>query len=425
MNTTTWKEDVKFKSYPTLEKNADTDVLVIGGGIAGILAAYTLRKEGKKVILVEKKELTHDATSKTTAFLTQSIDTNFTDLIRIFGEEKTGHILDSHMQGIDYIESIIKDESIECDFKRCSNFIYINEEKEFDALTEEYMAGNSLGLNVTLSAAILSGFKNFGFIELKNQAKFHPLQFLKSLTSILEAHGVEIYEHTEITEINESDLSAATDRGKTIHASWIIAATYEPFKQPLGLFFKKGMYTTYVLEATIPHGSVQEGIYEDMNNPYHYFRVDTIQGEKEDTVIIGGEDHRSDLPMSEEKSFASLEEYAKSIFTGFPFTITKKWAGPILEPSDGLALIGPHKNDHILHAIGFSGNGMTYSAISALIMRELITGLKATNEYTMPELYKASRLPNPKSLAFKARDYGEELIHGAIKNTFNYRKEKK
>jgi glycine/D-amino acid oxidase-like deaminating enzyme len=122
------------------------------------------------------------------------------------------------------------------------------------------------------------------------------------------------------------------------------------------------MYKSYVYEVRIPRGLIKEGTYEDCNNPYHYFRVD--RQAKYDRMIIGGEDNRKEIAVDDRKNFKALEEYLTELLKGKRYTIVRKWTGPILEPSDGLALIGKFRSVQLI-ATAFSGNGMTYSGIAA------------------------------------------------------------
>jgi glycine/D-amino acid oxidase-like deaminating enzyme len=413
---TLWVTTAQLPTYPQLTKDTQADVAIIGGGLTGILTAYLLAKEDKKVVILEKNTIAEGATHLTTAFLTNVLDTDMHTLIETWGLETAKNIVGAHAEAIDLIEEIRRTEDIDCDFSRCSDFIYAYNEDEFGTLLKEYEALNQLGIKASISGDPLPGFKNYGYIEVYHQAKFHPIKFLRGLLNVLRSHNVQIFEKTEARDVKESTLTIITDSRKKIEADWIIATTYEPFKQPLGLFFKKGMYTTYVLEAHIPQDVMREGIYEDTYNPYHYFRVD--RAPTFDTLIIGGEDHRSDIPLDPEKNFDALEEYLRNLLEDREYSIANRWDGPILEPSDGLAFIGPHKNPNILYAFGFSGNGMTYAGISARIFQDLISG----KEHPLFNIFRTSRVLGPKALISKAIDYGGEFIHGAAKNVFRSKK---
>jgi glycine/D-amino acid oxidase-like deaminating enzyme len=410
-----WSQSSTLPAYPAMEKNIVADVVIIGGGITGLLSAYLIAQAGRRVVILEKDKIGGGATHLTTGFLTQIIDTDLTDLVTIHGEKGTRAILKSHAEAIDLIEEIAATERIDCDFKRCSNYIYASSAKEFEGLTAEYEEMKRLGLPVTLVNAPLPHLRTLGYVELAEQAKFHPMKFMAGLLPVLDRLGVVIFEQTEalsLTEENPRHLSVQTVSGLEVSVMWAISATYQPFGQPLGLFFKKGMYESYVIEAEIPAGVIPQGIYEDMQNPYHYFRIEAEKGH--DAIIIGGEDHRQDVPVDAEKNFAALRKYLDHILIGVSPIVRRRWSGPILEPADGLPLIGPYKDPHLLFATGFSGNGMTYAGTAALIFRDMILG----KQHYAYSLYRADRSFKAKSLYRKAIDYGEELIRGAGRNVW-------
>ncbi len=411
----TWDIGVEMPKFPKLSENTEAEVVIIGGGITGITTAYLLSKAGKKVVLAEKEQLAMGATGMTTAFLTQYIDTAIPDLLKLFGEEKTKKIFQSHKDAIQLIEDIVTEEHIECDFKRCSNYVYATSERDIESLREEESAAQQVGLDMTFHQDEKLGFKNDGYLELSNQAKFHPRKYVAALVHILQKNGVQMYEDTEVTDVSEGDRLTVQAGDHTITAQSVVVATYAPFNHEL--FFKKGLYISYVMEISLPSGQIPEAIYEDMYDPYHYFRVD--RGEEKDRIIFGGEDHRKEIQMDPSKNFQSLEDHLKELLPNTSYEIVRKWTGPILEPVDGLAYIGPHENKNIYYATGFSGNGMTYSTIAAKVISDLIQGKK--NEWL--DVYDANRMPGIKELIYKGRDYTQEFIGGAVKNILKYRKD--
>lgn len=427
---TTWLEIVgtEQKTYPSFEGKKDAsakvDIVIIGGGMAGILSAYTLAKTGKKVVVLEKNKIGQGVTAYTTAFITQSLNTDAGELIDIFGQQDAREIAQSHMDAKEIFANIISQEKIDCDFMPCSNYIYASSEKDFEDLKKEYENAKSLGIPVSLVKQGAEeyedfGFTNFGYLEIQNQAKFHPLKFLFALAQKAIEAGVEIYENTEVLEF--STLPTKHELVKTkqgdIEATYVIVATYNPFDNPKSLYFKKGTYVSYVLELNVHGLRLKEGLFEDTGNPYHYIRIDAeSHTEGVQRVIIGGEDHRKDLHVSEEKSFNALLEYSDSLIPAEHRTVTKKWNGPILEPIDGLASIGRIDERNVLYTLGFSGNGMTYSAIAAQVFSDLITG--SSEHAAWVRIYNADRKASFKSLMLKGKDYADELMRGALKNTF-------
>ena len=408
----TWRRDVKKPRFPQLKSSVETDIVIIGAGITGITCAYLLSKAGKKVVLLDKKSLCAGATGDTTAFLTQSVDTDLTKLIKMYGKSKTSLISESHQNAIDLIEQVIKENEIECGFKRCSNYIYSPDEESVEYLKEEEETAKSLGINIKFRKDKSLKFKNEGYLEVPDQAKFHPLKYLFSLAKISQKNGARIFEKTEVTEIKGTGpFTIITEKG-SVKAKYIIVATYNPFNGKIS--FKKAFYNSYVFELQIPKNTLKEGLYEDTLNPYHYFRVD--RKKDFDNVMIGGEDHRSDIPVAESKSFWALESYIRKTFPNIRYKIISKWKGSILESVDGLAFIGTYKEKNIFYATGFSGNGITYSMIASQIIANSILG-KKHKMLRFSSLYSAERSPTLKQLFLKAPDYIQEFFSGALKNT--------
>ncbi len=411
--TTSWSES--GKRYSKLSRNLDTDVLVIGGGMAGVLTAYTLARSGKRVVLLEAKRLGSGATELTTAFLTAYIDTEFVELEKLFGRTRNATVWQTHTEGINYIEHVAKEEKIDCDFTRLSGYIVAKTESEYARLEKEQRALRRAGAPAALSRFAHPDFANRGFIELPHQAKFHPLKFLQGVAAAATHLGALLYEQSEVDKLYKWDDGYVATVGKRrVWTKDVIVSTYLPFNIQPKLKFKKGKYISYVLELQVARGAIAEGLYEDCENPYHYVRVDA--GKRFDRVIVGGEDHRSEIKLSPQKNFRALEQHFKQLCPDLRYKIVRKWRGPIIESVDGLAFIGKTK-PHQYVATGFSGNGMTYSAISALLFTDLLTDKNRARSRAWAKLYNPTRIPSAKQLAYKTRDYLDELVGGALKNS--------
>ncbi|MBX4199094.1 FAD-binding oxidoreductase [Candidatus Parcubacteria bacterium] len=399
--------------FEPLREDAQADVCIVGGGIAGIWTAYLLSKAGKSVILLEADKLGRAATLYTTAFITQVIDTDLSDLVKMFGDEKAKLSWLAGREAIDQIEAVIQEEKVDCDFMRVPIHTYAKDDKELETLRDEESEVRRLGFNAGLLESPLKGFTNAGAMKMPGQAKYHPMKFLRGLIKAAEKNGVKFHEKAEAAELTPSagGVHILTKSGRSVEAKDVVVATYEPFNNPKPTHFKKGMYVTYVYALEIPKDSLEVGLYEDNRNPYHYFRVD--DEEDKQTMIVGGEDHRAELGFEEGKSFRALKEFIDDTFTGLKYKVSHKWQGGILEPSDGLPLIGEYA-EHQYVAAAFSGNGMTYSAISGKILTDLI--MDRGSKYK--ELYDPKRSLAGKPLLYKFRDYAEEFVGGAVKNLF-------
>lgn len=412
-NTSTWLDTLKNpKQYPSLQENISVDVAIIGGGLTGISTAYELSKEKKSIAVIEKGNVDSSTTAYTTAFLSQVIDTDLQELVNMYGRKEATLVWQSHIDAINRVASIVKKEKINCEFMYCNDYSVGFSKDDVKYLQEEEKTAKKLGFDVKFETSDILGFTNTGFLTIPKQAKFHPLYYLQGLKEACIKNGVQIYENTEALKINsDKTLTIETPNG-IVTAKHIVIATYDPFNHPIILFGRRGMYTSYVLEAEIEKNILHEGLYEDQENPYHYWRVD--KGEKHDTIIVGGEDHRHELPMNKEKNYKILEKFLQKLLGENKYTTVRKWDGGILEPSDGLASIGKFvSNKNIYVAMAFSGNGMTYSSIAADLLTDLICGRK--NRYE--KIYYPNRIPPFKALMQKGTDYMGEAIGGALKNS--------
>lgn len=386
-----WLEGIERVKYPRDVLPDEIETLIVGGGITGITCAYLLAKDGRQVVLLEKRKLGEWITYCTTGFLTQVIDTDPVRLIKLFGEEKARLIFASHLEAINNIENIIKSEMIECEFKRCSDYVYANSKKEEKKLIKMAETFKKLNVKCEYKKDNNLNFSKFGYIEMPNQAKFHVMKYLTALAKIANEHGAIIAEDTEVLSLNDKKdfVEVVVKDVGIIKAQKVLSATHNPFGKPSHLMHKINTYRTYVLEYNIPVNSIVEATYEDSLKPYHYFRIDPKNGF--DRMIIGGADHLNVIQMNRELNFETMRNYVKEIFRKtFEYSGLEEmrhWSGVILEPVDGIAFLGELKDSNIFQAFAFSGNGMTYSYIASKIFFDKLTSQK--NIYT--EIYDIKR----------------------------------
>jgi glycine/D-amino acid oxidase-like deaminating enzyme len=412
----TWQKGIDLPAYPALKGDLQTEVVIIGGGIVGSVTAYRLARAGKKVVVLEKGTLLESSsTAYTTGMLGGDVDTDLGDLIYMFGEKKAKLVWKSGQDAIDSIEENIKREKIDCEFIRVPEYWYATSAEGYDAFKEEAAQAKEFGFKVKKVSDETLPFKHAGAFAYENQGKYHPLKYLGVLRAKAVELGAVFHEHTEALDIEgDTTITVKTSHG-IVTADAMIMATYQPFQNPLSLFAMKGFYETYTYELAIPKGSLPEACYLDDANPYHFFRVDA--GDKEDRMLIGGEDHRKELPIDPEKNYAALREYLAVHFPDLKYRIVNKWGGSILESVDGLPFIGRYDKQHPNRyvATAFSGNGMTHGHTAAEIFTSYITGTK--NEYA--ELYNPLRKKiTIQELRIKTRDYVGEFFGGYLKNIF-------
>ncbi len=359
-------------------------MVIVGGGIAGLTTAYELVKAGKKIALLEAHQLGGGATAMTTAFVTYVIDTPLPELSSRFGQSKAALVWESGRTAIDELERIIKTESIDCDFMRCPANIYAADEKGFEQLKNTEALAKKLGFDAALNTAPL-GFSTPGYLRVENQGKFSPLKYLQGLAARITDLGGAIFENTKVISYTRgTDCVVKTVDGE-IHAKQIVLATHCPIGDPQMISLRIQANQSYALEAKIPSNSLPEGLYWDTLKPYHYFRIDRFPAF--DRMILGGEDHATGHSADTTAHTARLESYLHDLLPAEKPEIIRTWSGEVLETIDGLPYIGQMGKNRFV-CTGFSGNGMTYGVLSAMIIRDQILG--QTNPFTM--LYRTNRL---------------------------------
>jgi glycine/D-amino acid oxidase-like deaminating enzyme/nitrite reductase/ring-hydroxylating ferredoxin subunit len=397
-HSTLWIDSVEPLAYSKAEMNMETDVVIVGGGLAGISTAYCLVKSGKKVVVVEDGFVGSGETGRTTAHLVSALDDRYYELERMFGKEKTKRIADSHKAAIDFIEETVKTEHIRCNFERLDGFLFLHPSDDVESLEKEYKAAKEAGIDVEQLEQVpgLKHYKGPG-LRFARQAKFHPLRYLHGLCEYIQANGGKICTNTHAATIDHTGV--VTDSGIKISAKHVVVCTNTPVNNKVTIHMKQYPYRTYVIGAKVPKDSIADCLWWDTGDfdvnedipPYHYVRTQKYD-DTHDILIVGGEDHATGLAdiekIPEESRYILLEKWAKEHFT--IGEVIYKWSGQVMEPADGLAFIGrnPHDKDNVYIITGDSGNGMTHATIGAMLISDLINGRK--NPYE--DIYDPTRL---------------------------------
>jgi glycine/D-amino acid oxidase-like deaminating enzyme/nitrite reductase/ring-hydroxylating ferredoxin subunit len=418
-----WIESVEPLAFRKLEENLEVDVVIVGGGISGVSIAYNLVKSGKKVALVEDGFIGSGETGRTSAHLVSALDDRFYEIERMYGEEKTKLIAQSHKEAIDFVEDTIEKEGIDCDFARIDGFLFLHPSDDIENLQKEFKAAEKAGLEVEQMDTIPGMKNNYGpCIRFGNQAQFHPLKYIKGLCGVIEKEGGKIYTGTHAKEIAADGIT--TDKGFKVSAKHVVVATNTPVHNMYVPHFKQYPYRTYVVGAKIKKDSLPKYLWWDtgdfsMNKdipPYHYVRTQELDKEH-DLLIVGGEDHPTGLAdiedRPEEERYKAVEDWASNYFGASDFVY--RWSGQIMETMDCIAYIGknPFDKDNMYIVTGDSGNGLTHGTIAGTLITDLINGRE--NKYA--KVYDPSRF----KLFTAGNIFFKELV-GGFKNYLKIRK---
>lgn len=379
-------DDPALKADP-LTQDANCDVCVIGGGIAGLTAAYLLSTEGKRVVLLEAQpELASGETLHTTAHLAWVLDDRFARLASIRGDNVARAAADSHRSAIALIEQIAEREQIECDFQRLRGYLFPGSEGP-EIVLDEADALRRLGISFSMiddpPAPEVSGPS----LRFSGQARFHPRKYLAGLARAVRTHGGTIYTGTRVVRIEGgSPCTIHTESGNRVTASAVVVATNAPFDAGVLLHTKLAAYTTYAVALEIAREAIPDALYWDTDDPYHYIRIQPGPHDI-DFLIVGGEDHKTGQATDQDERWARLVNWARGKFPAIG-AVRNYWSGQVFETPDGLGLIGAAPwGRNVFVITGDSGMGLTHGTLGARLVANLIRGQADTLE----QVYDPSR----------------------------------
>lgn len=126
-----WTKTVNMPKFPALDGDIKTDVLIIGGGMAGILCAHFLKKQGVDYVLAEGRTNCSGVTKNTTAKITSQHGLIYQKIAKQRGEEMAVRYLHANQAAVRAYGELAK--TIECDFQRKTNYVYsLNDRKKLE-----------------------------------------------------------------------------------------------------------------------------------------------------------------------------------------------------------------------------------------------------------------------------------------------------
>ncbi|HEV7226313.1 MAG TPA: FAD-dependent oxidoreductase, partial [Pirellulales bacterium] len=387
-----WMSDSVIPELLPLTRDAQADVCIVGAGIAGLSTAYLLAREGKNVVVLDDGPIAGGQTQRTSAHLSNALDDRFTELEKVHGVEGARLAAESHAAAIERIDAIVRQERIECDFKRVDGYLFVPPGRPTDVLDRELGAARRAGLEgVELVArAPIPSFDTGPSLRFPRQAQFHPLKYLAGLSDAIRALGGKIYTRTHVSRIEGgAKARIETSRGPVVTADAAVVATNVPINDLVAIHTKQAPYLSYAIAARVPIGAIPHALYWDTLEYYHYVRLQPL-AEDSDLLIVGGEDHKEGQVTDQAGRWDRLESWARERFPMMG-QVESRWSGMVMETTDGLAFIGrnPLDKDNVYIATGDSGMGLTHGTIAGILLTDLILG----RENPWSQIYDPSRKP--------------------------------
>jgi glycine/D-amino acid oxidase-like deaminating enzyme/nitrite reductase/ring-hydroxylating ferredoxin subunit len=372
-----------------LEGNITCDAAIVGGGMAGLSTAYELASKGLKVVIVDRGPIAGGITARTTAHLAPLCDDLTSEMIKLRGEDTARSFYESQAFAIDRIEQIQADEDIECDFRRVDGYLFQALDTDSKIIDDELDAVRKVGAPVDRIVGVpaLSNCQSQHALRYPRQATFHPLKYLAGLADRIKRRDGSFYAHCAVLDVderNDGSIEVKTAVGHITCVSAVIA-TNSPIVDRVALHTKMAPYRSYAMAFEIEKGQLEDALYWDTLDPYHYVRVHPAT--ENDYVIVGGGDHKTGEADDAQIRFEAIEAWARHVVPALG-RVVHRWSGQVLDTIDYAAFIGrnPGSRNVYVHT-GDSGQGITHGVVGGLINSELILG----REPRWAEVYEPSR----------------------------------
>lgn len=350
-----WMDSSTLPGFESLKTDLNTEVLIIGGGIAGILCAYMLKQAGVEYVLVEADTICSGITKNTTAKITVQHGLVYHKLVKQFGMDKAALYFRANQEALETYTELCA--GIDCDFERKDSFVYSLDNPR--AIADELECLQKLNIPAEYVQQLPLPLQIEGAVKFARQAQFHPLKFIREI-----ARNLNIYENTMVKRLE--GCKAHTEHG-SITAKKVVVATHFPFLNQHGSYFLK-MYQHRSYEIAFENAPDFDGMYVDESQKGMSFR--NYNG----LLLVGGGGCRTGKAGG---NWAEIESFSARNFPGAK--ARNRWSTQDCMTLDSVPYIGNYSKNtpNLFVATGFNKWGMTSSMVSALLLTDLITGKKS------------------------------------------------
>lgn len=366
----------------TLGADERCDVVVIGAGITGALVSDELAGRGMDVVVLDKREPGLGSTAASSALLLYETDAELSELVRTFGERDAARVYELGREAIETLGDVAESLGGDCDFSKAHAIYLCSRRRDAKRVREEANLRRRLGFEVEwVDGAELErahGLHARGALRSPGAGRVDPLKLTRQLLARAQRNGARVYRETDVTtyDTGTKGVSLRTADGRVIRAGRLVfAAGYEtPELFPAKLVNLDSTFAL-VTERESGAGDPLDGVVAwESARPYLYLRS-TPDGR----VMIGGRDAPFKSAALRDRLLPSripqLERRLREVLPGVERETAFSWSGTFGETRDSLPYIGPVPGvPCTLFALGYGGNGITFSAIATRIIADACTG---------------------------------------------------
>ena len=394
-----------------LTESIDADLVIVGGGFTGLWTAIVASDvdPDRDIVLIERTQVGDGGTGRNGGFVAASITHGFGNGLSRWPDELPT-LLAMGQRNLEDIETFVKLNSIDCDFRRAGEIDVAVAEHQVDELREAVRDMRAFGLDVDfldeqeLQASIKSPTYLAGLRDRNSVALVDPARLAWGLLATARLRGIRVFENTEITGIDDEHdrVVLSTEHHRITAQRAVIATNAFPSLIPAVRHRVVPVYD-YVL-MTEPLNETQwsdigwqerEGL-SDSGNQFHYYRP-TQDGR----ILWGGYDavyHPGNgFGPQFENDDESYQRLATHFLQTFPqlegIRFTHVWGGAIDTCSRFTAFWGTESAGKIAYVAGFTGLGVGASRFAAQVLLDLLDGHVTTR--TRLEMVQSKPIPFP------------------------------
>jgi glycine/D-amino acid oxidase-like deaminating enzyme/nitrite reductase/ring-hydroxylating ferredoxin subunit len=369
--TSFWMASAADTSYAALTGEAETDVVVIGGGIVGLTTSLLLLEAGLGVILLEAARVAAGVSGYTSAKVTAAHGLLYSHLEAAFGVETARSYAASQTAALTLIRRLCAEHGIACDLERQANYVYAESEREMVSIRAEVSAARRAGLEVAEVGGASLPVPAAGGLVVQDQAQFHVRNYLLGIAKAVADRGGTIAECSRAVEIEaDGPYRISTEHGLVRAPAVVVASHYPIVEQG---FFATRIHPrrSYVVAAPL-EGTGFDGMFINAASPTRSLRSAPLADGRR-LLLVGGEGHRVGQEPDTQERYAVLERFMREHFTVGETLYT--WSTQDNHSVDRLPFVGRVPETSGMYvASGFAGWGMTMGSAAAMHIADAIRG---------------------------------------------------
>ncbi|SEP20132.1 Glycine/D-amino acid oxidase [Methylobacterium sp. ap11] len=367
------------------------DVAVVGAGFTGLSAALALSKRGARVAVLEAEGVGGAASGRNGGQCNNGFASDYRAIAARFGEERAAALYHAYDAAVDSVERLVREEGIDCDFRRTGKIKLAAKPEHFDKLQRTYEALSPRAdpdTHLVPASAIRGEVGSdafYGGLVYAKSGGMHVGKFARGLARAAAGHGAAVFENAPVTRLRRLSGTAhevTTSRG-TLTANQVLMATGASTVGPLGWFRRRivpvGSFVIVteplprdVLDRLMPTRRMAT----NTKNVGTYFRVTP-----DDRLLFGGRARFAvSNPLSDEKSGRVLRRALDQVFPELArVRIDYCWGGVVDMTADRLPRAGVR--DGLYYSMGYSGHGTQMATHMGQVMAEVLEGRAERNPF--------------------------------------------